>query len=329
MNSPELAPGLVLARAGFDVWLGNNRGNYFSKDHVHFTPDEKEFWDWDWEEMGTYDLPAMIDYILITTNQHKLRAFIGHSQGTTQMFAGMSLMPEYFESHVEMFIALAPVVSLYHTSNDMLIRLTPMLNTIKWWLEWFGMYDVFARRSLQSKVSTGFCYTFPDLCTSLKLGFLDENENENNKDSEKREQTPKNSTERAREEEAIKRAKLRVERFPSGNGWRNLVHFGQIIQAKRFQRYDYGDEKMNLQKYGAPRPPEYDLSKIKNKMAIFAGESDTLSDPKDVAWLLDENQSHLNHKLIVEYLPLKGGHDTFMMGEDMSYLNTVIKILVY
>jgi predicted alpha/beta hydrolase len=78
MNSPD-APGLILARAGFDVWLGNNRGNYFSKSHVHFTPDQKEFWEWDWEEMGTLDLPAMIDYILITTDQYKLRAYIGHS----------------------------------------------------------------------------------------------------------------------------------------------------------------------------------------------------------------------------------------------------------
>lgn len=84
-------------------------------------------------------------------------------------------MPEYFESHVEMFIALAPVVSLYHTSNDMLIRLAPMQQNIKWWLEWFGMYDIFPRRALQSKVSTGFCYTFPKLCAQLKLGFLDEN----------------------------------------------------------------------------------------------------------------------------------------------------------
>ena len=49
INSPQQAPGFKLARAGFDVWLGNNRGNYYSKRHVRYSPDEKKFWEFDWE----------------------------------------------------------------------------------------------------------------------------------------------------------------------------------------------------------------------------------------------------------------------------------------
>lgn len=71
--------------------------------------------------MGTHDLPAFIDYILEETKNHnvigKLAAYVGHSQGTTQFFIGSSMKPDYFQDKVNLFVALAPIVRLDHTTN--------------------------------------------------------------------------------------------------------------------------------------------------------------------------------------------------------------------
>lgn len=39
LNSADRAPAFILARNGFDVWLGNNRGNIYSERHKTLSKD--------------------------------------------------------------------------------------------------------------------------------------------------------------------------------------------------------------------------------------------------------------------------------------------------
>ena len=123
LNSPDKASAFNLVEAGYDVWMGNNRGNYYSTKHVTLDPynatDAPAFWDFDFEDMGLKDLPAFIDFILNTTS-HTSLSYVGHSEGTTQLFIGSSMMPDYFQEKVNIMIALAPVANLAHTPSSFL-----------------------------------------------------------------------------------------------------------------------------------------------------------------------------------------------------------------
>ncbi|XP_055301156.1 lipase 3-like [Sitodiplosis mosellana] len=78
------------------VWIANARGNSFSRNHTKLNPDEEQFWEFSWHEIGFFDLPAMIDYVLMQTGQKQL-IYIGHSQGVTSAFVMLSERPEYNE----------------------------------------------------------------------------------------------------------------------------------------------------------------------------------------------------------------------------------------
>ncbi|KAE8736782.1 hypothetical protein FOCC_FOCC017763 [Frankliniella occidentalis] len=109
----------LLHDAGYDVWLGNFRGNRYSRKHKRMTTSDKAFWEYSWHEIGFYDVTAMIDYILNNTRRESL-VFVGHSEGTTALLAAASLRPEY-NGKVSMFIALAPV-AFFNNVNTILMR---------------------------------------------------------------------------------------------------------------------------------------------------------------------------------------------------------------
>ena len=69
------------AKAGYDVWLGNNRCGFHPR-HQTYKRSDPRMWAWTIKEMATLDLPALVDAVLEKTLCPKL-ALIGHSQGTS------------------------------------------------------------------------------------------------------------------------------------------------------------------------------------------------------------------------------------------------------
>lgn len=114
-NSVSNNLGFALAKQGYDVWLSNSRGNTYSANHTKFNPKEKVFWQFTFDELVKYDLPAVISLVLNQTNQTEL-GYIGHSQGTAIMFGLLATKPEYNDI-VKPFIALAPVASVGHVES--------------------------------------------------------------------------------------------------------------------------------------------------------------------------------------------------------------------
>lgn len=110
VNFPTQSLGFILADYGFDVWLGNMRGNTYGRHHIKYNTNQNEFWDFSFDEMAAYDVPAMINYILETTQQEKLY-YIGHSQGTMVAFAKFSSDQE-LASKIKLFLALGPVATV-------------------------------------------------------------------------------------------------------------------------------------------------------------------------------------------------------------------------
>ena len=68
-----------------------------------------------WDEMGLYDIPAVLDYVLAETKQPKL-SYVGHSMGCAIFFVAMIKYPE-MNDKIDVMMALAPAASLAHMKS--------------------------------------------------------------------------------------------------------------------------------------------------------------------------------------------------------------------
>ncbi|KAH9485150.1 putative lipase C16A3.12c [Psilocybe cubensis] len=157
LTDAERALPFVLAELGYDVWLGNNRGNKYSKKSLHHGPNTAKFWDFSIDDFAWHDIPDSINHILEVTKAEKL-SYIGFSQGTAQAFAALSIHPGLNEK-VNVFIALAPAMSppgLSAPIVDGLMKASPTL-----------LFLFFGRKSILSSATMWQSILYPPIFASM------------------------------------------------------------------------------------------------------------------------------------------------------------------
>lgn len=110
-----------MADLKFDVWLINWRGTRYSRKHVCFDPNTSAaYWNFSFTEMGLYDLPKTIDYVLNITKTEKL-PYVGHSEGAAVLLVTLSMRVKYNDK-ITIACLMGPLVYMQN--------LNPMLKTI-------------------------------------------------------------------------------------------------------------------------------------------------------------------------------------------------------
>jgi pimeloyl-ACP methyl ester carboxylesterase len=265
LNYANNSLAFMMFDAGFDVWLGNSRGNKYSTNNTRLPsccwPFNGAFWDWDWDAMAQYDVPSQVNYVLESSGQEKL-IFVGHSQGTTQAFANFATPSWTIADKISLFVGLAPVAHVYNTMSPLLRAVADI--DIDKLIQFFHINEFLPTNAILQWLLPETCKVTPALCefaiyaiAGLDAGDLDQS-----------------------------RLPVYVSHFPSGTSVRDMAHWAQSIRANKFQRYDYGLIG-NLEHYKQTTPPQYSFSGVAlPPMAIFYGGKDDLADPTDVETLL-------------------------------------------
>jgi len=272
------------------VWLGNARGNTYGLHHVSLNPADEPFWQFSWDQLAAYDLPAKMFYLLNVTQADNF-VYVGHSEGTETFFAlfsnqsdpnALALAPK-----IRYFAAFAPIAFLGNLEGTLLRDLAKIPQFLDYLT--LGHKSVF-------ESSVWYIERIPELCTFITqdcedilcaiAGCVNDSYTDLNKTH----------------------VPFMLAHFPAGTSTRNLVHYDQSERSNLFEKYNFGLIG-NEQHYKQKTPPQYDLSAFNIPTLIFSGGDDKLADPTDVAHLLSIIPPPITNTFLPHY-----GHMDFVWG---------------
>ncbi|KMZ03956.1 lipase 3 [Drosophila simulans] len=283
VTGPGTGLPFMLADRCYDVWLSNSRGVRYSQRHIRLKASQDAFWRFSWHEMGMEDLPAMIDYILSTTNEEALH-FVCHSQGCTTLLVLLSMKPEY-NRMIKTANMMAPAVFMKHARNKLLNMFGNIIMSMKD-SSFFGPLDPI--RFLLSIFCK--CSKFKQFCAFMFILASEEPTSYMN----------------------ITAIPLILATHPGAISTRQPKHFLQLRKSGKFRPYDFGDWKNN-KLYNQSTPPDYPLENVRpqSPIQIYHSHGDDLVVRKDIHTLISKLDQVVLHDIAFK----KWSHADFLFAK--------------
>lgn len=261
---PTKGLGYILADAGYDVWMGNFRGNTYSRNHTFLDPEHTKsgFWDFTWDEMARYDLPAMIEFVLEFTEEEEL-FYAGHSMGTTS-FMAMHKYRKDLAAKIRLANLLAPVAGEANMGGPIgWIADSWIEGMLEWLLGLMGIGEFLPDSLLIDCLASLFCNEgeiTQGLCTNILFilcGF---------------------------DEAQLNKTLLPdiLHHTPAGASTYTILHYAQEKQVPGFHAYDWGDPQTNFMHHHEYEPPMYDLGEVTTPVALYWSDNDYFAMPGDI-----------------------------------------------
>ncbi|VVC99089.1 unnamed protein product [Leptidea sinapis] len=266
LMGPHKSLAYMLSDAGFEVWLGNARGSKYSRKHVSKHPAQDDFWSYSIDEVALHDLPAMIDYVL-RTSEHENLYYVGHSQGNTAIFALTAARPEYNDKIVMMH-ALSPMVYMSRVRSPLLRMLTPNSPFYKQLKDHIGEGEMKFNKELVHTVGGSMCEN------EIGCKYLCSNPNFIVTGMD-----PTNME--------IDLIPVILGHSQPGVSTRQIQHYAQTAASDEFRKYNHGVD-VNKAVYGSEIPPKYNMSNVKVPVVLYYSDEDWLAHPVDVERLRQE-----------------------------------------
>jgi len=294
----------MLSDAGFDVWIGNNRGNVYSAANSKMDINGQAYWDAvDFDQMAIQDVPSIMDYVLAATQAPRLH-WVGHSLGGGTLVHALAKNPSLVE-RLGSSVLLAPGVNVAHLQVYLLKYMglyhidevwrnfgfdIPTIATNK---RYFGgpgvqkILEFFAAETPLCRESVAFCN---DVLKLIGVSVGD----------------PKNLDWRTMADAAAY--------DPGASSFHLLQHWAQRVRKDTLRMFDWGAQKNQQHYNGSSVPPLYDLSKITGAhLALFDGDKDLFMTSKDMTSLVSEvpKENWIKRTTMHDY-----AHMDFAWGKD-------------